>query len=934
MQAPPVPKIKAFLGDIKANYLDDEGAASDAQSTFQALLKMELLLRGVIVEDDNKLWQQVLSSAGKALMTENTIPKPLLSGANVMAGRVAEVCFNNRHLFRPNLSASSSALQRAKELKDQRFIILLQQDFDALEVAKGYFIRAAQSNPDKPPMFKKVWDIMVTQHSDDAPFEAQHAIENLIRIISSKGNAKRSTELRLKLIESYLNEDRENRNNSVSNLFADSDAAKPPTDVHALAELARDTLNECALNDLSDSDRIMYKILQLRVEMALESATIERTGQEQYQVDKNRSKAASIDAVRSKCQKQVFMQSEDPIQEVSFELRDVLLQLWSSSGSTDSTNDSHFLLCLGWVQKALLRLRDRAQVRGEDEAWIVVLQYIQELIDGVKKLCSWNLEMPRNNRIEKMLAWFNARPMQERELLSAVASIFPTAYWMSLKSEIEPMEEIFHLLLDVFSVLQQQDLEAEETQSDAVGSKSKTSAKRLQWKHARSIVMCFLCQDDPDIIFQITREAVARKGSDTKSPLGILQCLVSWSGWFQSPWPHCSNITHARRLLAAAKVDSGRPLSLLEEVLLDLAHADAELLQGGFANDAGNLYLKVQETVKEDSSLDEGTKALLLAHCNNGLARTCQVGITIPNQVSIEEYAQGVLHTLQKTHHISRLQVWHVPTALSASFTHQRSVARQLIADSLVGVGRCEEARVFLDAAVNDSPSDAPAAFSFGAFLLRMAFYVNKERSEEADKMAQVQLLKAAKLDPSKAKPFALLGFWFEEKGDLARAKGCYSKSLALDPCDPVAGRGILRLETYENSKQFLDVAIDGNSSLNGWAWQAIGLHKNFVEGEDDLAIVALLKALRCRDIMQIRNEPLGIFYQQQGENVNEEATVLEETGQCYRRLGRYTAAIRAFHAAIDAYHSDMTPPSSVLCSCAQGKLVKRICNAWQLRNL
>jgi tetratricopeptide (TPR) repeat protein len=121
---------------------------------------------------------------------------------------------------------------------------------------------------------------------------------------------------------------------------------------------------------------------------------------------------------------------------------------------------------------------------------------------------------------------------------------------------------------------------------------------------------------------------------------------------------------------------------------------------------------------------------------------------------------------------------------------------------------------------------------------------------------------------------------------------------------------------------------------LNGWAWQAIGLHKIFVEGEDDLAIVALLKALRCRDIMQIRNEPLGIFYHQRGEDVNEEATVLEETGQCYRRLGRYTAAIRAFHAAIDAYQGNMTPPSSVLCSCAQGKLLKRTCNAGQSCNL
>lgn len=924
MEAPTVPKIKAFLAAIKAQYLDDENVASDAQRTFHALVKMELLLRGVLVHDENKLWQQVLSSAGKALMTEAILPNPLLSGANVLAGRVAEVCFSNRLSFKPNLSATSSALRRAQELKDQRLIILLQQDFDPLEVAKGYFIRAAHANPDKPPMFKKVWDILIEQYNDAAPFEAHYAIENLIRIASSKGNAKRSAELRLKLIQSFLNKDIGGRDNSVSNQFAGSQTMKRPEDVHNLMELAKRNLNECEASLLSDSDRISLKVLSLRVEMALENAKVERLAQVQYQADKNRSKPASMKLIRSNCRKQVFEeQLEDPVQELSFQVRDVLLQLWSSSGGVIDI-DCQLVPCLDAAQKALLRLHDRAQVLGGDDVWVVLLHFMRGLIEGLKTLSSWNQEIPRFTRVEEMVSFFRTRTTKERELVSTIATVFPASYWVLLRSGINPMDEILYLLLDTYSVLQQCDPDADKKKSNVIESESTVSDKKLQWKCARSIVMCYLCQDDPEFIFQITTDAVSRKLSGASSPLGLLQCLVSWSGWFQSPWPHCSNISDARRLLARAKVDSGRSLTVLEEVLLNLAHADAELLQGGFVEDAEIFYVKAKQVVEKDTSLEDGTKALLIAHCCNGLARACRDAIEAPSQGAIEGHAQEAIDNLQKAHSLSRLHIWHVPSVLSASAPYQLSLARQLVADSLMGEGRSEEASFFLEAAVKDSPLDATAAFSFGAFLLRMAFYENKERSEGADKMAQVQLLKAAKLNPSMAKPFGLLGFWFEDGGDLPRAKGCYLKSLTLDPCDPVAGRGILRLETYENSKKFLDAAIDRNSSSNGWAWHAVGMHKVLVEGEDDFALVAFLKALRCRDITQTTNEPLGNFYHQKRGTVNERATVLEETGQCYRRLGRYTAAIRAFHASVDAYQGDKQAPSSVLCSCAQGKFLGR----------
>jgi hypothetical protein len=53
---------------------------------------------------------------GKALIDENSIPKPLLAGANIMVGRVAEACLPPS---RQNLSATSAALKFAQESKDK-----------------------------------------------------------------------------------------------------------------------------------------------------------------------------------------------------------------------------------------------------------------------------------------------------------------------------------------------------------------------------------------------------------------------------------------------------------------------------------------------------------------------------------------------------------------------------------------------------------------------------------------------------------------------------------------------------------------------------------------------------------------------------------------------------------------------------------------------
>ena len=309
-----------------------------------------------------------------------------------------------------------------------------------------------------------------------------------------------------------------------------------------------------------------------------------------------------------------------------------------------------------------------------------------------------------------------------------------------------------------------------------------------------------------------------------------------------------------------------RPYTTVEELLLEMAAADAELINGGFVENASQQYTRVLKKIDEiltPASIYEVT--VLHAHCLNGMARICQARLDSPKENDSHEsdYAEKsieILSSLETPDSFTPLSIWHLKSTFVVAKAHQLSVARQLVADMLIERGQCEDARSFLEAAVSDSPIDAEAALALGAFMLRMVFYSNASRDPKTDKLAQVQLLKAAKLDPSKANPFGLLGLWFEEQGDSKRAEGCFRKSLGLDPCNPIAGRGLLRLLGRENVQNILDDAININSALNGWAWNAIGLHKAYTDGEDDLAVVAILKGLRCRDVSRPSSENLWDF--------------------------------------------------------------------------
>ena len=143
-------KIKAYLSAIKESYLDDASPPETLAESYLGILKMELLLRGVLLEDDKKVWSQIQSSVGKSLLVEQSsttkMPKALLAGANVMAGRVTETFYkklttsislhpdggvSGDHSFDSlrdlvPMEKSQGPRQRAEDLQDERWLFLLQ----------------------------------------------------------------------------------------------------------------------------------------------------------------------------------------------------------------------------------------------------------------------------------------------------------------------------------------------------------------------------------------------------------------------------------------------------------------------------------------------------------------------------------------------------------------------------------------------------------------------------------------------------------------------------------------------------------------------------------------------------------------------------------------------------------------------------------------
>jgi len=269
-------KLKNHIGDIKG-CLDSLPTNPDKSSLlicFKLLLCAELCQRGIIfpldvIKEDSKdintkLMESIQTVAGKVMIDEAVVPKPLVAGAAVVSSMLAEKLSDIMFSLAPDTSTmgvftnkeSESALKRCDEVNDERLKILvnlgrqdfLEDKFSASSTIKCYetvallllrislgnqFRAASFSNPDQPPMWKRSLDLCVKLNLDlfrlkqessynqenrklkrhdynEDIYEAFHIadatfpLKNLIRIAESKGNSKRVSELSLRLVESLI----------------------------------------------------------------------------------------------------------------------------------------------------------------------------------------------------------------------------------------------------------------------------------------------------------------------------------------------------------------------------------------------------------------------------------------------------------------------------------------------------------------------------------------------------------------------------------------------------------------------------------------------------------------------------------------------------------------------------------------------------------
>ena len=398
-------------------------------------------------------------------------------------------------------------------------------------------------------------------------------------------------------------------------------------------------------------------------------------------------------------------------------------------------------------------------------------------------------------------------------------------------------------------------------------------------------------------------------------------------------------VTQARQCIKSAESDWGRKSSEFDQWVLDVSQADAELASssGGLVGEAHRLYSQVLATIESSNSVEDVLLHVLRSKCFSGLVSLAlrstdnQTPILAPSVGTIEpeELARKNLDSLLSLGvdgALPSLFVWNSVEATRYSIRFLIANARQQVADCLQRKGSTAEAIAFLEDAVRASPEDAIAALSLGVFRLRSMFW-GENRSLDVAKAAQIQLLKAAKLDSSKSSPFALLGYWYEFARDEKRALGCYSKALLLDPSHSVAGRGLLRLQDSETLLPLLEKATDTGSAMSGWAWRGIGVHKAMVEGSDDLAVVSFLQALRSRDVRNPKSDPLSDFFSSPfSPKVADKREFVDTTcdlASCYRRLGRFTASLRSYYAALEAAGAE--PSGSILSACAQGEFNRPI---------
>jgi tetratricopeptide (TPR) repeat protein len=1092
--SPPLAQVKAFLASVKDslssppdNAAVSPNAASKSPASFDslfvALARIELMHRGVWVDSDGPaaVIDRLVSTAGKSVLDSGSSwPVPLLAASAGLAGRIAEEVIlqqestvnQSSNATLPSSSATSSssssslpslqsAMTRSQQVSDERFRLLLAvynetttRNTSTADVssswyilAQGYYLRAAYFQPDNPPMWKKIWDVIQQHEKTTNTFptgQEYYAIQQLQRIAQSKGNSKRVMELQLPLVESYLalltgtlqapSTAFSATQTALINAFVIPYRPQPTLMATASTVDVNEVLQAtgAALKDLetfipsmvaegTNPSDLQLQVLRLQFYMTREEVAIHQDALLEHKkavnrasVEKETNKSVSSPPRLEAIQKQVrqdYLKSltkkkagsdaeistridcDALITQAAVDLASILLTVASSAASSPSPPDLE-RAGWSWLHRAIQRQVDKiamtsmAASRDDTEAmhiqWEALTRlFVQPILihaqSVVKHMQTDKAEEEVGSERSKSFVSSYLSVISEENLgcLEMVFLLIPQAEWMYMSpsasesgnkqgqlqsflfssDEMVWSEEVLYYTLQHVQGMKQA---AVAQAGNAIGTTPQVRALdqrilQLRHAHAATAARVFLYKStDPvfvasshlgqQAISQATLQMVSAAGSnelDVSARFGsvFLGFLASWNGLrTQNPWLFC-RLSEARSMCGAAqrewevargsKCRSSNIVTVLESVYLKLGKADTEGpgFTGGMTGEALSLYKAVIE-ISDTADLSQLMRLVLQSHCKISISKLIVRDGAIDDTHTVEtaeSWTRGCVQQLSSvdTQNAS-LHLWRTPGAAQKTVQQMVSSSSQLVASVLVQMGRSAEAEQYLEDAVREAPLDASASFALGAYRLQRIYAATHEsRSPDQLKAAQIQLLKAAKLDSTRADPFALLGYWYEDAGDAKRAIGCYSKALLLDPYNPVAGRGLSRLVRMDEMTKVLDNAINGISSQAGWAWRIIGLHKASEQGEDELAVVALLKALRCSDIDRHETDQLCSFYAAPKDSIrntsSEKLEVVTELAHCYRRIGRYTASVRTYYTALEI--AGETASYTLLCACATGEL-------------
>lgn len=885
-----------------------------------------------------------------------------------------------------NKQAVSPIIQRCQDVNDQRILVLIKLwdeenscsvsdngdtntvlAVNLLALAEGSYYRAASFQPDAPPMWKRAWEThserqrrrrgqVQTENQEElhwVSWGSIPALEALRRIIKAKGNARRASELSLHLTSAWLDATQHSLQKSsgpqspsfttkIEQAFVEPYRSMPLTDFVPDKTIAKvhKNLAEVVVSpeQMSLEDLFLCDILSLEVLHMENQVGIRQSIQDMEQQAKNRSSSLTSSQIEDKARETFFLSRLDDGQPPNdYEKANKFLQQLfamdpETPGATQTKARAFAALYkfLSDQREAALAIQKSKKKSDTivQECWYDLGKFVLSSISNYSSLTT----------IQAVQSHLATASVSERGCFEMISNLVSQVSWMTFSSHVKssvamPFETFaFEFANFVSSILSEEKRqEAAKTMAAAVSGKSRLEEQQyMNLRHVQFTSKCWLLLhqeslSSPSILditngllsLLTTNEALIEL--DAYHGCTFLGALLSWSGLFRTPWEFCilpearSMVQRARRMLKQAILSCNRKPLAIEEILLDVAEADAEV--SGLKDRACQLY---QRTLGS-ALLKENHAALVYvrARCYLGLAR-------IADDTATDWAGKGLKELQAMSPDEGALFIWKNVGIQNTSLSFQIALSRHLIAGNLVAVGRFQEAGEFLQEAVKDAPTDQLASFSLGAFLLRMVFF-HGHNSPEAQKAAQTQLLKAAKLDANKPGPFALLGYWYESKNDVKRSVGCFSKALVLDPSHPVAGRGMIRLADDATREKIIQRAITFPASLNGWAWLSIGISKAKLDGEDEIAVSALLKATRARDIEEPSSDSLSIFYSgpsRPSEAGSDELTTgLLELSACYRRLGRCSAELRTLQTALDISGEYAT--WSLLHACAQCKFVR-----------